>query len=231
LTSLFVVALAAESRAVLVFDNYDLFSSSGTFVGADDWQGGDRVVLPSPGAGNMWVIDSFTGRVGGSATGSYSNVQATLTVFKTVVLTGTGPAFADPLGSATRSISPFFASAPGIGPDFTMSALGIALNSAPSDPGVGYGVRIAFSASGPGVVVPHYRDQQSTVAGSSSSQGWYRDLNDDGTLTANEYEVFAPWADANLMFEMDATATPVPEPATLVALLVPVALVLRRRRR
>ncbi len=223
--------LAAGAPAVLIFDNFDPFASTGTFVGLDDFQGGDRMVLPSAGAGNMWLLNSYTGHMGGSATGTYTNVIGTLSVFRTVNTAGSGPAFSNLIGSVSRSLPSFFASGPAIGIDFTMASLGIALSAPPSNPSVGYGVQISFSASGPGVVVPHYRNQGSIVPGSSSSQGWYRDLNDNGLLQADEYEVFAPWADGNLMFELDATATPVPEPVTGFALLVPLAALAARRRR
>ena len=229
----FVVAIglvcAQEASAVLVFDNFDPFASTGTFVGQDDWQGGDRVIFPSPGAGNMWALGFFTGHIGGTAAGTYTNVMATVEFYRTVNLAGSGPAFSDLLGSDTLSIGSFSASGPGIGVDFTVDVSTV-LSAPPTDPSVGYGVRVAFSATGPGKVVPHYRNQHSTVAGSFSSQGWYRDLNDNGTLGADEYEVFAPWSEANLMFELDAVAVPVPEPTTAIALLFPTLVALMRRR-
>jgi hypothetical protein len=230
LTSLAFLVAAHAAHAVLVFDNFDPFASTGTFVGADDWQGGDRMVLPVAGAGSLWTLNSFTGHMGGSATGTYTGIVATLTVYRAVVTSGTGPAFADPFGSISRNLPSFFASGPGVGTDFTMSGLGIVLHSPPTDPSVGYGIKIAFTASGPGVVVPHYRDMASSVPGSSSSQGWYRDLN-DGLIGADEYQVFAPWANGNLMFELDATATAVPEPGALSMLAVPFLLSVRRRRK
>jgi hypothetical protein len=226
-----LLALAANAKAVLVFDNFDPFASTGTFVGVHDVQGGDRMVLPDPGAGNMWLLNSFTGHMGASAAGTYFDVTATLTIYRTVFTSGSGPAFADPMGSSTQNLGSFFASGAGIGPDFTMTALNIALSAPPSNAAAGYGVHIVFSASGPGVVVPHYRNQQSTVPGSSSSQGWYRDVDDSGLITADEYEVFAPWADGNLTFELDATAVPVPAPAPLLSLLFPLGLMAVRRRR
>lgn len=226
-----LVAIACQANAVLVFDNFDPSANTGTFVGVDDWQGGDRMLLPSPGVGNVWTLNSFSGHMGGSTAGTFSNIVATLTLYKTVVTTGAGPAFSDPFGTVSRNLGSFFASGPGSGVDFTMTGLGIVLHSAPTDSSVGYGIKIGFSASGPGVVVPHYRDMASTVPGSFSSQGWYRDLNDDGLIGADEYQVFEPWANGNLMFELDATATAVPEPASMLALVLPSLLLVRRRKR
>jgi hypothetical protein len=177
----------------------------------------------------IWHLVGVGGHMGGTATGTYTNVTPTITVYRTVNLTGSGPAFSDPLGSTTINIGGFTAGAPGMGVDF-IADISATLSSPPTDPSVGYGISISFAATGPGVVVPHYRDQHSTIAGSFSSQGWYRDLNDDGLLGADEYEVFAPWAEGNLMLEVYAVALPVPEPVSALVLLFPLgALALRRK--
>lgn len=189
------------------------------------------MILPSAGVGNGWMVNSFTGRAGGAVVGNYTNVMATLTIYRTVNLSGSGVAFSNPFGSVTRNIGSFFTATPGVGTDFTMSNLGIFMSAGPSDPAVGYGIKVSFSATGPGVVTPHYQDGQSTVPGSSSSQGWYRDLNDNGILQADEYEIFGGWSQGNLMFELDATATPVPEPVSGLALLLPLSVLAARRRR
>jgi len=226
-----VVGFACSSQAVeLLYDNFDPFASTGTFVGQDDWQGGDRMIVPSAGSGNMWALIFFTGHMGATVAGTYTNVLVTVEFYRTVNLAGSGFAFADMLGSTTVPIGGFSAGAPGVGVDFSADVDTI-LSAPPTDPGVGYGVRVAFSATGPGKVVPHYRNQNSIIPGSSSSQGWYRDLNDDGTLGADEYEVFAPWAEANLMFELGAIAVPVPEPASAAVLLFPLGVLALRRKK
>ncbi|MCH8978657.1 MAG: PEP-CTERM sorting domain-containing protein [Armatimonadetes bacterium] len=232
-----LTAVPAAAKAELVFDTFNPFGSYGLFTGQHDIQGGDRVILPNPGVGNMWVLNSLTTRYGTSTSGMYTNNIARLTVYRTVNLTGTGPAFSDPFGSATQNLNDFFSTGPGQGQIYTISGMSISLNAPPTNPTVGYGIKIDIFQSGgspnPGFVVPTYVDLASTVAGSSSSQGWYRDLNDDGTLAANEYEIFAPWTNGNLQFEINATASPIPEPASFIVLslaLGSLAAVRRRRR-
>ncbi|HXH60825.1 MAG TPA: hypothetical protein VNI20_05645 [Fimbriimonadaceae bacterium] len=228
--ALLLAGFWANASAALIFDTYDFLSDTGVFVGPHDFQIGDRMVLPAPQKGTLWRVDSYTGQAGVSTAGSYTDFLATISIYRTVNLVGTGPAFSDLVGSTTRNLGSFFAGAPGTGPDFVANNLGIVLSAPPSDALVGYGILVSLTATGPGTVHPHLRNQQSTVPGSSSSSGWYRDLNGDSVLSADEYEVFEPWADGNLMFELSATALPVPEPASLLVLALPLAVLAKRRR-
>lgn len=193
----------------------------------------DNFAPPSPGAGNLWQIDSISWLVAATAPGSYL-IPYSITVYKGVGMstTATDPAFTDPAAVVTGTLS-FNNSTTGSAIALaSVTGLSITLPTVADNPGTGFGVRFMYGASNVpgGILTAVYAQNPSSVAGSGWSNGFFIDQNGDSTIQNNEFTNGTGWQDGNLCMAIGANPVAVPEPASMAILGVGALALIRRRR-
>jgi hypothetical protein len=230
----FVLAatLSGAANAVTIYDIFGAASgdyAAATNPGAN--YAGDNLILPNPGAGKHWRITGMDFAVALLGAGTYTGLNVDFEFFNKASDGTTGdPAFGSSAGGFNGFIGSITNSVPS-GYLFGIDGLSIDLAPTPVDSN-GYGLTMRVNQTGgPDQATNLFRDAASTIAGSSSINGFWADINpNDGVLIDDdEYVNFSGWTSGNLAVTLRATA--VPEPATLAGIGMGLAALAALRRR
>lgn len=224
---------AAASADTSIYDTITGVSSVTYTTQAGNNLTADNFLVASPGAGNIWQIDSLSWLFVVTTPGSYS-VPVTVNVYNGVGVsaTTTDPALTDLAGTVSTTVTFNNTGTGAAVGQVSLTGLSINLAAAPDNAGAGYAVQFNYGTSNVagGIMTATYAQVASATAGSSWSNGFFSDLNVDGTLQNNEFVNFSGWSNGNMNMSIGANATPVPEPASMAVLGIGALALIRRRR-
>ena len=228
-------ALAANSQAVIIWDNHTGVSGATASTSTPRFLMADSLTtIADAGAGMQWQINSVD--FGLAVSGVQSWAAGRLTVKMSFynnynpAATGTTPVFSNLAGTYTHAMGGITTTATGT-TSFAITGSQAANPFKLAAKSTNFGVTFEFFLDGTRTDLAQiaWRDIAPTVG--TSHNGFFRDMNDDGIIAANEASNFANWTNGNARMRVNATAVPVPEPASMAALALGAGIVARRRRR
>ncbi len=185
---------------------------------------GDSFGLIAPPAGQRWRITTVEIVTRWTVAGQYTIDSLGISLYNQTQLGVGSPAFSDLAGSV--DVSRTFSSG-----ELTVHFHrfnDLAIDLAPAPGGIGYGIQLSLNSyTGPGVGTFGYKDLFPSPG--TSTNGFFYDINDNGVITGNEFTSVPGWSTPNLVFRL--LATPIPEPASIVALGIGVLALIRRRKK
>lgn len=221
-----LVAVSAQAQTI-IYDVITPATSAAFTTQAGNGLAGDNFLPPAAGAGNFWRITDISFFVIFTMGGNHTINDLRVDLFNQVDTTPAVPAFSSPAGGINASSGTL--STTGTNQIVVLTVTGLAIDLAPAaGNSSGYGVQLSMnSVTGPGLATFGYVNNGSTAG--SWSNGFFLDLDDNGTINGDEFANFGGWTDGNLAVAMTASA--VPEPASMLALGIGAAALLARRRR
>lgn len=230
LAAALVASAAFSANAVVIWDNLTNNTSGTTTTSTPRFLTGDALSsIADPGTGNFWQVDSvdFKMFIVGAQTFAAGELTVQIRLWNVFdpAATGATNAFSDLAGTISYSM----------GARTTTGNTLVTVTGATVTPfalapkTTNFGIDFGFFRNGVKTedVVMAYKDTAPVVG--TSPNGFFRDMNNDGLLQANEATNFANTTNTNAMVRINAT--PVPEPATLLALAAGAGALISRRRR
>lgn len=228
-----VMAIAATSQATVIYDTITGTTTWTTTGGTPRALMADGFSVLAPDSGEQWSVTKIETTLYLSVAGSY-NITADIKVWDDWDSAGYGatapkPVFQNQLyaGSfAPGAFNPTGATVYAVSFDLTTPFV-------ITDP-TNLGFQVQWYNNGQIVTTTATAlrdiDPGAIVAGTSSTNLFYRDSDSNGFLSTEDGRTITGWTNTNLLLRI--TADPVPEPVTTTAFLVGLAgLALRRRRR
>lgn len=189
--------------------------------------------IASAGAGNFWKVTSidFGIFLVGVQSWAAGQVDARIKFYDSYNDTGTDPVFGNLVGTVDYNLGALVSTSnAAFGITGSTLATPIALPSSLTT----LGFTVSFFDNTTGGRISTIRSAMTTTivpTVGTSSNGFYRDANDNGVIESTEKFVFnSANPSDNVIIRFNGTATPVPEPASMAALGLGAMALIRRRR-